>query len=97
PPPARSCWPRTWWSGAPPGRRPARPPAVPSGWRRSREQGGRLRAAGGSEGAPVSEQDRYSPEEWRTLQFAPFWMFSAVVGAYGGFDPRRFQGLCRLL
>jgi hypothetical protein len=45
----------------------------------------------------VSEQDRYSPEEWRTLQFAPFWMFSAVVGAYGGFDPRDYQVFVRCL
>ena len=45
----------------------------------------------------MSEQDRYSPEEWRTLQFAPFWMFSAVVGAYGGFDPRDFQVFLRCL
>jgi hypothetical protein len=39
----------------------------------------------------MREQDRYTPEEWRTLQFAPFWMFSAVVGAYSRFDPRDFQ------
>ena len=45
----------------------------------------------------MSEQDRYSPEEWRTLQFAPFWMFSAVVGAYSGFDPRDFQVFLRCL
>jgi hypothetical protein len=45
----------------------------------------------------MSEQDRYSAEEWRTLQFAPFWMFSAVVGAYGGFDPRDFQVFVRCL
>ena len=45
----------------------------------------------------MREQDHYSPEEWRTLQFAPFWMFSAVVGAYGGFDPRDFQVFVRCL
>jgi hypothetical protein len=45
----------------------------------------------------VSEQDRYTPEEWRTLQFAPFWMFSAVVGAYDRFDPRDFQVFVRCL
>jgi hypothetical protein len=39
----------------------------------------------------MSEQDRYTPDEWRTLQFAPFWMFSAVIGAYNRFDPRDFQ------
>jgi hypothetical protein len=40
---------------------------------------------------PMSEQDKFTPEEWRTLQFAPFWMFSAVVGAYGHFDPRDYR------
>ena len=45
----------------------------------------------------MSEQDRYTAEEWRTLQFAPFWMFSAVVGAYGGFDPRDYQVFVRCL
>ena len=45
----------------------------------------------------MSERDRFTPEEWRTLQFAPFWMFSAVVGAYGRFDPRDFQVFGRCL
>jgi hypothetical protein len=45
----------------------------------------------------MSEQDRYTPEEWRTLQFAPFWMFSAVIGAYDRFDPRDFQVFFRCL
>jgi hypothetical protein len=45
----------------------------------------------------MGERDRYTPEEWRTLQFAPFWMFSAVVGAYNRFDPRDFQVFGRCL
>jgi hypothetical protein len=45
----------------------------------------------------VSERDRYTPEEWRTLQFAPFWMFSAVVGAYNRFDPRDVQVFMRCM
>jgi hypothetical protein len=45
----------------------------------------------------MAERDRYSPEEWRTLQFAPFWMFSAVVGAYSRFDPRDFQVFVRCM
>jgi hypothetical protein len=45
----------------------------------------------------MAERDRYTPEEWRTLQFAPFWMFSAVVGAYNRFDPRDFQVFVRCL
>jgi hypothetical protein len=45
----------------------------------------------------VSERDGYSPEEWRTLQFAPFWIFSAVTGAYARYDPRDFQAFVRCL
>jgi hypothetical protein len=45
----------------------------------------------------MSEQDRYTPEEWRTLQFAPFWVFSAVIGAYNRFDPRDYQAFVRCL
>ena len=45
----------------------------------------------------MGERDRYTPEEWRTLQFAPFWMFSAVVGAYNRFDPRDVQVFVRCL
>jgi hypothetical protein len=45
----------------------------------------------------MGEQGRYTPEEWRTLQFAPFWMFSAVVGAYDRFDPRDFGVFVRCL
>jgi hypothetical protein len=45
----------------------------------------------------MSEQDRYTPDEWRTLQFAPFWMFSAVIGAYNRFDPRDYQVFMRCL
>ena len=45
----------------------------------------------------MSEQDRYTPEEWRTLQFAPFWIFSAVIGAYDRVDPRDEQVFVRCL
>ena len=45
----------------------------------------------------MGERDSYTTEEWRTLQFAPFWMFSAVVGAYNRFDPRDFQVFVRCL
>jgi hypothetical protein len=45
----------------------------------------------------MAERDRWTPEEWRTLQLAPFWMFSAVVGAYNRFDPRDFQVFTRCL
>jgi hypothetical protein len=43
------------------------------------------------------ERDRYTAEEWRTLQLAPFWMLSAVVGAYDRVDPRDFQVFVRCL
>ena len=39
----------------------------------------------------MAEQDRYTPQEWRTLQFASYWMLSAVVGAYDRIDPRDFR------
>jgi hypothetical protein len=45
----------------------------------------------------VSERERFTPEEWRTLQFAPYWMFSAVVGAYSRFDPMEYQAFVRCL
>src|SRR6058998_2495130 len=54
-----------------------------SGWRRG--------------GGAVSERDRFTPAEWRTLQFAPFWVFSAVIGAYRRFDPREYQAFVRCL
>jgi hypothetical protein len=45
----------------------------------------------------VSARDAFTPEEWRTLQLAPFWVFSAVVGAYDRFDPRDYQAFVRCL
>ena len=45
----------------------------------------------------MGERDRYTREEWRTLQFAPFWMFSAVVGTYNRFDSRDVQVFVRCL
>ena len=45
----------------------------------------------------MSQRDAYTPEEWRTLQFAPFWIFSAVVGAYDRYDPRDYQAFVRCL
>jgi hypothetical protein len=45
----------------------------------------------------VSGRDEFTPEEWRTLQFAPFWIFSAVIGAYNRFDARDYQVFVRCL
>ena len=36
----------------------------------------------------MRERDRYTPDEWRTLQLAPFWILSGVVSAYRRVDPR---------
>ena len=46
---------------------------------------------------PMSEQDTFTPEEWRTLQFGPFWVFSAVIGAYNRFDQRDYRVFMRCL
>ena len=43
----------------------------------------------------MSERDRFTTEEWRTLQFAPFWVFSAVIGAYRRFDHRDYDAFAR--
>jgi hypothetical protein len=34
----------------------------------------------------MAEAHEFTPEEWRTLQFAPFWIFCALVGRYRDFD-----------
>jgi hypothetical protein len=43
----------------------------------------------------MSERDRFTAEEWRTLQFAPFWVFSAIIGAYRRFDHRDYGAFAR--
>jgi hypothetical protein len=43
----------------------------------------------------MSEHAGLSADEWRTLQFAPFWMLAAVVGAYDGFDIREYEAFAR--
>jgi hypothetical protein len=40
---------------------------------------------------PMYVTETFTDEEWRTLWFAPFWVFSAVVGRYRGFDPLEFE------
>jgi hypothetical protein len=34
----------------------------------------------------VARTQEFTTEEWRTLQFAPFWIFCALVGRYREFD-----------
>jgi hypothetical protein len=45
----------------------------------------------------VSERDRFTPAEWRTLQFAPFWLLSTLMGSYNRFDPRAVRVFTRCL
>jgi hypothetical protein len=45
----------------------------------------------------MGEQANFTPEEWRTLQFAPFWMLSAVVGGYRRFDQLELEAFSRSL
>jgi len=40
-------------------------------------------------------QASFSPEEWRTLQFAFLWVFHAVSGADGRVDPKEIDTICR--
>jgi len=49
------------------------------------------------EGRYMGERASFTPEQWRTLQFAPFWMFSAVVGGYRRFDAMEFEAFSRSL
>jgi hypothetical protein len=45
----------------------------------------------------MSEETGFTPEEWQTLQFAPFWIFSGLVGAYRNFDPLEYDVFSRSL
>jgi hypothetical protein len=45
----------------------------------------------------MDERAKFTPDEWRTLQFAAFWMFSAVVGGYRRFDPLELDAFARSL
>jgi hypothetical protein len=43
---------------------------------------------------PMGEGD-FTAEEWRTLQFAPFWILSAVTGTYHRFDLLDYEAFAR--
>ena len=45
----------------------------------------------------MDERSRFTPDEWQTLQFAPFWIFSALIGTYGNFDPLDYDAFARSL
>jgi hypothetical protein len=38
----------------------------------------------------MAEIQEFTTDEWRTLQFAPFWIFCALVGRYRNFDELDF-------
>jgi hypothetical protein len=48
----------------------------------------------GADTGRMSESD-FTRDEWRTLKFAPFWMFGAVAGAYRSFDPIEYEAFWR--
>jgi len=45
----------------------------------------------------MSTQASYTPEEWRTLQFAPLWAFTAVAGADRSIDQKEMMALAKEL
>ncbi len=42
-------------------------------------------------------QDTFTTEEWRTLQFAPLWMFTVVAGIDRDIDAKEMTGLAKEL
>jgi len=45
----------------------------------------------------VPHRNEFTPEEWQTLQFAPFWIFSAILGRYRDFDQLEIDAFARSL
>ena len=45
----------------------------------------------------MGERSGYTPDEWQTLQFAPFWIFSALLGTYRNFDRLDYDAFSRSL
>jgi len=41
--------------------------------------------------------ETFTADEWRTLQFGPYWVFSAVLGAYKDFDPLEYEAFSNVL
>jgi hypothetical protein len=40
---------------------------------------------------------QFTADEWQTLQFAPFWVFSGLIGAYRNIDPLEYDAFWRCL
>jgi hypothetical protein len=45
----------------------------------------------------MNEESGFTADEWQTLQFAPFWIFSALLGTYRNFDPLEYDAFSRSL
>jgi hypothetical protein len=45
----------------------------------------------------MGERSRFTPDEWQTLQFAPFWIFSALLGTYRNYDPLDYAAFSHTL
>jgi hypothetical protein len=45
----------------------------------------------------MEQRRAFTAEEWQTLQFAPFWVLSALLGAYRDFDPLEYEAFARTL
>jgi hypothetical protein len=45
----------------------------------------------------MGERSHFTSDEWQTLQFAPFWIFSALLGTYRNFDPLEYDAFSRSL
>jgi tellurite resistance protein len=43
------------------------------------------------------KRDEYTIDDWRTLQFAAFWIFYLVAGATGGIEDKEYDSLGRSL
>src|ERR671937_479582 len=49
----------------------------------------------GHAGVTVADDETFTPGEWATLRFAPFWVLAALAGCYRGFDPLEFEAFSR--
>lgn len=45
----------------------------------------------------MGERARFTAAQWLTLQFAPFWLLSTLLGSYNRFDPRAVRVFTRCL
>lgn len=43
----------------------------------------------------MKDDERFTPNEWATLRFAPFWVLAAFAGCFRGFEPLEFEAFSR--